>query len=123
VSRVYNPWIPVAVWSVAIVALSFLPPSSLPRFELAGLDRALHAVFYAVLAALVIRALATYDAGEPAIAAGALVGTLTFGGLMEWIQGFVGRTPDLIDWAADGAGTLVVLALRAGWTQLGRRRR
>ena len=113
----------MAVWSVTIVALSFLPASSFPRFDLAGLDRVLHALSYAVLTALVIRALATYDAGEPAIAAGALVGALAFGGLMEWIQGFVGRTPDFLDWAADGAGAGVVLALRAGRIRLRRHRR
>jgi VanZ family protein len=100
-----------------------MPLGGLPRLDMSGLDRVLHAAFYAMLAVLVARAVAAYDSGETAAAALTLVGTLAFGALMEWVQGFVERTPDFIDWAADAGGVIVALAARAAWIRPGERSR
>ena len=116
-------WIAVVAWSVTIAVLSCLPVAELPRLEVSGLDRAFHAAFYAVLAVLMARALAASWPGETAVAAGTLVGALAFGGLMEWIQGLVGRSPDVVDWAADAGGIMAGLAGRWAWSNLRERSR
>jgi VanZ family protein len=106
----WRPWLPALVWSGAILVLSCLPPGRIPDFGPEGMDRVLHAAFYAVLAVLTARAASASGKHESAVVAGTMVAALTFGGLMEWVQGFVGRTPDLIDGAADGIGAAVGLA-------------
>ena len=116
-----GPWIAAVAWSVTIAVLSCLPVVDLPRLEVSAVDRWLHAAVYAVLAILVARALASSGTSETAIAAGTLVGTMAFGGLMEWVQGFVGRSPDIVDWAADGGAILAVLFVR--WARSGLRER
>lgn len=82
------------------------------------LDKIVHFGVYAVLGALVVRALA---GGRLApewrhVGLAVLVSTL-YGASDEWHQGFVpGRTPDLMDVAADAlgasAGAAFVLAAR-----------
>jgi VanZ family protein len=118
-----RPWIAVVVWSATIMVFSCLPVADLPRLEMSGLDRVFHAAFYAVLAMLVARALATSWPDGTAVAAGTLVGSLAFGGLMEVLQGFVGRSPDVVDWAADAGGIMAALALRWAWFNLRERSR
>jgi len=36
---------------------------------------------------------------------------LVYGALDEWLQQFVGRTPDIADWLADGAGVIAATLL------------
>jgi hypothetical protein len=98
--------------AVIVIATSVSAPAP-GWFDLGGLDRFLHAGFYAVLAALVARAFGRSGAGEAAGAAATLIVTLAFGGLMEWVQGLVERSPDVLDWAADAAGAGVALGVRA----------
>lgn len=113
-----RPWIPALVWMVVIVAASSLPAGETRWLDLDGLDRFLHAGFYALLAVLVARGFAAGGSEEAAIAAGTIIATLAFGGLMEWVQGFVERSPDVLDWAADAAGVAIALVARTAWRNL-----
>jgi hypothetical protein len=113
-----RPWIPVGIWSGAIFVLSCIPLGGLAWLEPTGLDRVFHAAFYAVLAAFITRAMAANGSSESAAAAGTMVGALAFGAYLEWIQGFVGRSPDFLDWAADGGGVLLTLILRVARNHL-----
>jgi len=109
-------WGPVAFHMTAIfIASSIVTPDPLPgRF----LDKVVHFGIYAVLGALLARALAggirTVTARRAALAI--LLSTL-YGVTDEWHQSFVpGRTPEPRDVAADfagaAAGALALLAVR-----------
>jgi len=84
-----------------------------------------HAIGYALLAALVLRALAgaKWEHVRGALAWRALLFSSAYGITDEFHQSFVSnRTPDALDWAADTAGAAfaVLLVMRIA---LARRRR
>jgi len=115
-TRVFWLWV---VYSVALLAASFIPGNSVPSLALLGWDKLAHAVAFALLAALSLGVLARsrrwlwWTFGY-----GAVIGALT-----EWFQSFTpGRTMSLYDWIADAVGTLVVMAAAAVWLR-GRTRR
>lgn len=94
--------------------LSFLPP------ELLAQDKVLHAIAYAVLAALLVPGFRVAGVmGRWALLAAIALASL-YGASDEFHQAFVpGRTADALDWAADTIGAAVgaaaagaVLALR-----------
>jgi len=92
----------------------------LPR-DILSQDKLLHAVAYAVLAALSVGALARARAGAFARAAAiAALLAAAYGATDEWHQSFVpGRDADPWDWAADVAGAI---AGAAGMALILRRR-
>lgn len=74
----------------------------------AGADKLVHFSLYAVLGALVARALAAPRARRGLVLAAAQL--MLFGALDEWHQQFVpGRSAELADWVADLLGALVGL--------------
>lgn len=112
-------WLPAAVWLGVILALSSVPAQSLPsggggpiwsfvlRYSLA------HIVEYAVLAALLFRLLASYQAfsGWPA-AALAFALTVCFGAFDELYQSFIdGRHSMIADLGLDALGALLGLLI------------
>ncbi len=110
------PWIPVALYAAVIFWLSseshplpFLPPAVF------DFDKLLHAGEYAVLGALLFRALALSAATRPRRAAlCALAIASLYGASDEWHQSYVpNRSADPWDWAADTLGAV------AGATAMG----
>jgi len=109
----FFPWIPVVVYAAVIFWLSsesqplpFLPPA------IFDLDKLLHAGEYAVLGALLYRAL--HASGRPLRHALALSFALAslYGASDEWHQSFVpNRSADPWDWASDTAGAAAGAAL------------
>lgn len=84
-------------------------------------DKLLHAVAYAVLAALVLGALASARLAVPRAALLAVLVAIAYGGIDEWHQSTVpNRDPDPADLVADAAGAVV--AAGAGALILRRRR-
>lgn len=112
-------WALVAVWTAVVVALSLVSLNESVRLLPEGGDKIVHAVFYAVLAILTSRALAASGVGEWAAAVGAFTGALALGGGIEWIQGYVGRSSEVLDWLADGVGAMAGLVLRHAWNLAG----
>ena len=116
-------------WMAVIFLLSAQTTLQLPH-RLFHQDKALHALLFGVLgflwALLVMR-----DAAPPTLGHALVVTLLVmgYGGLDEYHQSFVpGRTPDILDLAADTAGgllsaSLVLFMLRRGLRQGGYRQR
>lgn len=103
-------WIPAVAWAALLFLLSSRP--SLPAPDVPHLDKAAHFAAYAVMGLLL--AFATDRSRWPlwiAVALGA-----AYGAADEVHQMFVpGRSPSVLDWVADAAGTLAAVLLYARW--------
>lgn len=115
-------WAPPAIYALAILALSSIPNPPTPPGAVT--DKHLHALVYAGLALLVLRALASGDASRvtPARALGAAAIAAAYGVTDELHQWFVpGRVVDAFDLLANAAGALAATLLaRLGarlWTR------
>ena len=100
-----RPWLPVIVWAAVIFAFSAIPSlgTGLGTWDLV-LRKLAHMAEYAVLAALLWRALGSY--------AGALVLAVAYAGTDELHQHFVsGRHAAFRDVGIDAAGAAAGLAL------------
>ena len=112
-------WLPVILYAAMILAVSSIPAKRLKPLELAGWDKAAHAIEYGVFSGLIWRAL---RAGGPRRAASsvrraaflAFLLATCFGALDETYQGRTGRDPDAYDFAADGAGALFMQVIIVG---------
>lgn len=105
--RFVRYWLPVIVLCAAIFIQSSRPaPDVLP--PLPFMDKAAHAVVYALLGALLVRAFNTLDRWRGrslALLAGGTLLAALYGLSDEWHQSFVGsRTADSADWLADLVG-------------------
>ncbi len=100
----------MVLWAAAILAVSSIPGRHLHIPD--GTDKIGHVGEYLVLGALLARSLGARAALRLLLAA--WIGMAVFGALDELHQYFIpGRTPDVMDWAADAAGA--VAGLLAGW--------
>jgi VanZ family protein len=113
--------VPVVAQMAAIFALSEIEHPPGPPFPAA--DKAVHVVLYAVLAALLVRALARGRlAGVTrAVLLGAIAISIAYGVTDEIHQAYVGRVPDALDLAADAAGAALAAAAIHAWDILTRR--
>jgi VanZ family protein len=99
-SRLVSLWLPVAAWAALIFALSSVPSFDSGVSWDTLLRKIAHVVEYAILGALLVRALAR---PMPALAAG-----VAYAATDEFHQHFVtGRQGSLVDVAIDAAGVLV----------------
>lgn len=107
-------WLPPLLWAGVIVFATSVPASALPR-RIGGYDKAIHFTMYAVLAALVTRAVLGGSVRARLLALVlVIVGTVAFGAVDEWHQRFIpGRSTELGDWIADSAGAIVATAFMA----------
>jgi VanZ family protein len=119
-------WMPPVIYAVAIFALSSIPNPPAPPGAVT--DKHLHALVYAGLALLVLRALASGDARRvtSARALGAAAIAAAYGVTDELHQWFVpGRVVDALDLLANAAGALGATLLARGgvrlWTRGGDR--
>lgn len=104
------PWLPAVAWAATIYWLSSRP--TVPAPEIPNVDKLAHFGAYAVLGALL--AFAAFRTGVP-VAAAVLIGVL-YGASDEIHQMFVpGRSPDVLDWAADAAGVITACYLYTRW--------
>jgi VanZ like protein len=119
-SRLASAWLPVVVWAGLIFALSSIPDlgTGLGGWDLV-LRKAAHVVEYAVLGALLFRALSS--AGQPLRNGSAVTWAWTLGAAYaasdELHQHFVpGRQASPLDLAIDAVGVAVgVIAARLAW--------
>lgn len=104
------PWLPAAAWAATIFWLSSRP--TLPAPDVANLDKAAHFGAYAVLGGLL--AFAAHRSRLP-VGFAIVLGVL-YGASDEVHQMFVpGRSPDVLDWAADAAGVVAACLLYNHW--------
>lgn len=111
--------LPALVWSLAIFGLSAIPRVPIDITPL-GIDKVLHAVFYAILCFLVWRALwfqSRVGIFQRHSLLVAFLFSFGYGIVMEWYQRYLpGRSPDIYDAVANGTGALIcVLVLM--WRQ------
>lgn len=112
-------WAPPAIYAIAIFALSSIPNPPAPPGALT--DKHLHALVYAGLALLVLRALASGDASRVTSvrALGAAAIASAYGVTDELHQWFVpGRVVDALDLLANAAGALGATLLARGGARL-----
>jgi len=100
-------WLPPLAWAGVIFGLSsWSGPEEPPRFWFPGLDKMVHAALFAVLAALLFRALA--GGGKMRAALLAAVITALYGATDEWHQSFnASRSVEVLDFIADSIGGLI----------------
>lgn len=104
------PWLPAAAWAATIYWLSSRP--TVPAPAIPNVDKLAHFGAYAVLGALL--AFASFRTGAP-VAVAVLIGVL-YGASDEIHQMYVpGRSPDVLDWAADAAGVITACFLYTRW--------
>ena len=103
-------WLWVGYW-IGLFVMMHVPLPAPPEVP-AGSDKGLHFALYLILTLLGGR----YQLGKDArTRPGAFilwaVVFMVYAAIDEWLQPFVGRTADLIDWLADAAGVAVGTAV------------
>jgi VanZ family protein len=99
-------WMMVALWALAIFAMSSIPGRAFPDVRVLHYDKVLHAIVYAVFGGLCCLALPARVPKHFAVAVAGLL-AIAYGLTDEFHQLFVpGRSADLRDVVADGVGGL-----------------
>jgi VanZ family protein len=104
--------LPIVLWAGTIFYLS--SQSKLPKVDFSNSDKVMHAGAYAIMGALLARALSGYGyRSNVALLLGMLFGSI-YGATDEVHQLFTpGRSPDVADWIADTVGAGVGAAIWA----------
>ena len=105
--------IPVLLYWPAIFILTHMPIPRLVFRAVRASDKTLHFIAYFVLVFLLWFAIAADKKvnWRRAAAWWVLLVVVWYGVFDEWLQGYVGRDPDVMDFFADVAGTVVCLVL------------
>jgi len=110
-------WSGVAVVAVGIVVISVTADPNIKGMQFAGADKVGHAIAYLALTLMLLLA----GVWRPGRARGiwrgplpALLIAVAYGGVLELIQGAVGRDTQFLDLLADALGALLALTVWAG---------
>lgn len=107
-------WLPAVLYCAVIFLLSALPAQRMPEGGFWRFDKLIHAVVYAGLGLLFLRALGLRHArlGRLGAAIVAVLGATLYGASDEWHQSFVaGRQASILDLLADAAGAAVAVGV------------
>jgi len=103
--HILSRWLPPALWAGFILLLSAQPSSRLPASGFDGADKLVHVALFAVLGALLTRAVLGAGLRTVAAVALAIAAAAAFGVLDEWSQQLSsGRVASVADAAADAIG-------------------
>jgi VanZ family protein len=106
-SRLLRPWPSALAWLALVFIVSTVPHPKGPEVDLPlGLDKIGHALAYAVLGALAVRAVWRPRDRFLLVAAG-LAATVAYGALLEGWQHLIGRDAELGDVIADAVGAAI----------------
>ncbi len=105
--------------------LSLLPDPLFSLDWVSGMDKVQHWIAYATLGAVVFLAIRTPGSKRLLFFVVSVFSCTLYGGLIEILQSFTGRTPDVVDFFVNMFGAAVgsVVALGSVETSLDRRRR
>jgi VanZ family protein len=107
-------WSGVAVVAVGIVVISVTADPNIKGMQFAGADKVGHAIAYFALTLMLLLAGVWRPGRSSAVWRGpapALLLAVAYGGVLELIQGAVGRDAQFPDLLADALGALLALAL------------
>jgi len=104
----------------AIMVLSLLPDPLLPLDWVSGMDKVQHWIAYTVLGALVYLTVQSPGYSRMFYVAIAVFSCTMYGGLIEVLQSFTGRTPDSIDFFVNMFGALVGSVAALGFVETSR---
>ncbi len=76
-----------------------------------SIDKLLHVAFFGLLAFLFWRFAETFRKPSPRLAWLALAWIGAYAAADEWLQGYVGRSADIVDWTADMIGVAAMLGV------------
>jgi VanZ family protein len=94
------------VWALFISLLSAFPGNKIPKFDLVGIDKLVHFIFYAIFAFLILNILNDRQKNKITMSAVAFFTVTAYGFLIELAQGhfFSQRSFDWADALANGIG-------------------
>ena len=113
----------LAALSVAILVLSLLPEPLFSAEWLLTLDKVQHWIGYGCLGFLVYLTIQSQTRQKVLYFAVAVFGCTMYGGLIEVLQEFTGRTPDMTDFFVNMFGAATGSTLGVGAIEMMRNRR
>ena len=106
-STLLRPWPSLLAWLAVVFIVSTVPHPKGPEVDLPlGPDKIGHALAYAVLGALAVRAV-WRPRNRALLVAASLVGTVAYGTLLEGWQHLIGHDAELGDVVADAIGAAI----------------
>lgn len=113
-----NPWIPVILVTILILALTSLPKIPAPRRDF-SLDKLAHFVVYFLWGYSLSRVWNLKDLLKRKFALCMILSLLLFPAFDELHQFIIpGRNPSLLDWIFDIAGSLIGFSIFAKWKRI-----
>ena len=106
--------------AVGILVLSLLPESIIPVKAFMGLDKAQHWLAYCGLGILVMLTIQSARRTLVLYFALSVFSCTIYGGIIEVLQGFTGRTPDIIDFSVNFAGAACGAIIAVGAIEISR---
>ena len=103
----WRAWWPPVAWAAGILIATWIPGAFVPRLPgPEGTDKAIHFIFFVVLAFLIERAFHAQGSARNGVYV--ILALAAFGALDEFVQQFIpGRDMELFDWMADVSGAIV----------------
>lgn len=92
---------------VCLFVLTHLPRLGTPRSTPRHFDKLVHAGLFLGLTLIGHYARSRYRSVTRLSVVGWSILYVAYAALDEWLQGFVGRTPDVWDWVADSTGVVI----------------
>ena len=112
----------MVILAIAILVLSILPEPPISLVSFAGMDKVQHWIAYTVLGFLVFLTLRTRGGNKALYLALTVFACSMYGGLIEVLQGFTGRTPEIADFFVNMLGSACGAIAALGFIEISRSR-
>ena len=113
----------LVLFAAAIIVLSLLPEVPINVKFFLGLDKVQHWLAYTVLGFLVLLTISGRGGSLALYYAVCVFACTMYGGLIEVLQGFTGRTPDTVDFFVNMFGAAVGGVTAIGFIEISRNHR
>jgi len=112
-------YIPALLWAILIYCLSTTAGIQLPNYNFFAVDKIGHIIFYAILLALIVWAIAKQQQWQSirwVWFIGACIIAFAYGASLEWVQGMLPhRYFDTADMLANGIGVVLASIVLIGF--------